>query len=58
MINQSHKYKVVNTHGMVLVTHDDYAKAQQFVKNLSKERGLKLQIKHQEKTGSNKNVRP
>lgn len=49
MINQDHKYKVINTQGKIIVTYDEYIKAQQFVKNISKERGLKLQIKHQEK---------
>ena len=57
MINQGQAYKVTDSYGVTLVTYDSYRKAQQFVVNASKDGGLKLQIKNNEITRGNKNVR-
>ncbi len=48
MINKNHKYKITNRYGVTFITKDDYAEAREFMKNIAKERGLKLQIKRQE----------
>lgn len=46
MINKNHKYKVTNRVGVTLITYDEYTEACEFRANMAKEKGLKLQIKH------------
>ncbi len=48
MINKNHRYKITNQYGVTFITYNDYTEAREFMKNMAKERGLKLQIKHQE----------
>lgn len=48
MINPNHKYKITNQYGVTFITYDNYIEAREFMKNMAKERNLKLQIKHQE----------
>lgn len=50
MISPNHKYKITNQYGVTFITYDDYTEAREFMKNMAKERNLKLQIKRQEKT--------
>lgn len=48
MINPNHKYKITSRTGVTLITYNDYTEAREFMKNMAKERNLKLQIKRQE----------
>ncbi len=57
MINSNHTYKITNQYGVTFITYDNYAEAREFMKNMAKERGLKLQIKRQEKLKDNKNAK-
>jgi len=57
MIDLNHKYKVVNSCGKTFVTHDDFQKARQFARNLSKERGIKLQVKNNLQNKDDNHVR-
>lgn len=50
MINPNHTYKITNQYGVTFITYDNYTEAREFMKNMAKERGLKLQIKRQEKS--------
>lgn len=45
MIDKNETYKVVNEKGLVYVTYNDITKARQFIKNMAKERKIKLYIK-------------
>ena len=58
MINPNHKYKITNRYGVTFITYDDYTEAREFMKNMAREKGLKLQIKRQEKSGNNAKRRP